>query len=389
MRARAHILESAAISSRKETYYTGGIRPRDRAFELVARTTLPGCPTLLPPTSRRPATSQSSGSQCPFSKAFRWTPEEHDRYARFDEGTESVPLIDHLERALDKAITQGSHGLPLIGSGDWNDGMDRVGAAGRGESVWLGWFLAVTADLLADMDRRLGHQGAAKRWAQRANELRARVEESGWDGGWYRRAYDDEGDPLGSARNEECRIDSISQSWAIFAGGQPDRTRLALDAARRELIDPVARLVRLLWPPFDKGLSDPGYIKAYPPGTRENGGQYSHAAAWLGLAFAKAGQGETAHSIFSMISPVERPTERYRVEPYVVAGDISAAEPRAGQGGWTWYSGAAAWTWRLGVEGILGLTLRDGELHVDPCLPPGWGGYNAVLRRPADRSLLK
>jgi cyclic beta-1,2-glucan synthetase len=265
--------------------------------------------------------------------------------------------------------------------GDWNDGMNRVGQEGRGESVWLGWFLAVSADLMADMEKRLGRDLAAGKWATIAAELRERVEQSGWDGDWYRRAYYDDGHPLGAAGETECQIDSISQSWAVFAGARPDRIAVALESAGRKLIDRDGGVVRLLWPPFDDGPRDPGYIKAYPPGVRENGGHYAHAAAWLGMALAKTGDGRTAHSIFSMINPIERSAQRYLVEPYVVAGDIHAAEPHVGRGGWTWYTGAAAWTWRLAVEGILGLELRDGLVHVEPCLPPDWDGYRAILRR--------
>ncbi|QLC26483.1 cellobiose phosphorylase [Parasphingopyxis algicola] len=313
--------------------------------------------------------------------------EEHDRYARFDRTIARRPLIDHCERALEQALTQGAHGLPLIGGGDWNDGMDRVGDGGHGESVWLAWFAAVTAGHVADLNRRLGRNHTVERWRRHARDLVERAEAAGWDGDWYRRAYDDEGHPLGSAQNSECRIDSISQSWALFAGADAARVERALHAARDQLLDAEHGVARLLWPPFDRTLQNPGYIKSYPPGIRENGGQYSHAAAWLGIAFARSGDVDTALAIFHMLNPVTRASTRdkatrYLVEPYAVAADIASGDAHGGRGGWTWYTGAAAWTWRLAVEEILGLGLRDGKLCIAPKIPAAWDGFEATLRRP-------
>jgi len=321
----------------------------------------------------------------PFLSAPALTSDEEDRYARFEPGATDGSLLDHCHRALERAYTRGAHGLPLIGSGDWNDGMNRLGREGRGESVWLAWFITVTAERIAALDRRLGHDSLAEMWRDRAGDLRRRAEEAGWDGAWYRRAYDDNGHPIGAARNAECRIDSISQSWSRFAGADEARSRQALESAERELIDPEANIARLLWPPFDRSIGDPGYIKAYPPGIRENGGQYSHAAAWLGIAFAQAGDGAKAKTFFDMLNPILRAmdpaaAELYRVEPYVAAADIAAVEPHTGRGGWTWYTGSAAWAWRLGVEAILGLRRVDGKLSIAPCLPAGWRGYEARLR---------
>ncbi|WP_442625025.1 GH36-type glycosyl hydrolase domain-containing protein [Parasphingopyxis sp.] len=313
--------------------------------------------------------------------------EEHDRYARFDRTIARRSLIDHCERALEQALTQGAHGLPLIGGGDWNDGMDRVGDGGHGESVWLAWFAAVTAEHVADLNVRLGRESNAERWRRHARALVENAEAAGWDGEWYRRAYDDEGHPLGSAQNDECRIDSISQSWALFAGADSVRVTRALQSARDHLLDAEHGVARLLWPPFDNTLQDPGYIKAYPPGIRENGGQYSHAAAWLGIAFARSGDADTALDIFHMLNPVTRASmrekaSRYLVEPYAVAADIASGGEHGGRGGWTWYTGAAAWTWRLAVEEILGLTLRDGQLRIAPNIPTSWDGYEATICRP-------
>lgn len=327
--------------------------------------------------------------EIPFLSAPPLGPDEHDRYARFDVTGYTQPLFVHCERALDHAYQLGAHGLPLIGSGDWNDGMDRVGSRGRGESIWLVWFYIATIEGFVRLCARRGQQhDLIERWKARATGLAAAVERSGWDGDWYLRAFDDEGRPWGTAAEQECRIDSIAQSWSVLSGaGDPERARHALESARRALVREDDRLVRLLDPPFDRTPREPGYIKAYPPGIRENGGQYSHAATWLAIAFARIGDGDRAKALFDRINPVRHAATpedaaRYRTEPYVVAADISGVAPHLGQGGWTWYTGAAAWTWRLAVEEILGLSLAEGKLRITPCLPKDWPGAEATVRRP-------
>ena len=248
-----------------------------------------------------------------------------------------------------------------MGGGDWNDGMNRVGAGGRGESVWLGWFLHATLARFAALCERRGDAGQAATYRQRAETLRQALERNGWDGDWYLRAFYDDGTPLGSAQDAECQIDSIAQSWAVLSGaGEPDRAAQAMDAVRRRLVRPEDGLLLLFTPPFDKTPRDPGYIKGYLPGIRENGGQYTHAALWSAWAFAELGQSETAEGIFRLLNPIyhaDTPAkvERYKVEPYVVAADVYGVAPHIGRGGWTWYTGSAAWMYRLGLEGILGL----------------------------------
>jgi cyclic beta-1,2-glucan synthetase len=322
----------------------------------------------------------------PYLRAAPLRPDEHDRYARFDSGGEAHPLWDHCVRAIERGSTAGPRGLPRMGDGDWNDGMDRVGRGGRGESVWLAWFLAATLESAARLADRRGEGERAAAWRLRARETARAAEEHGWDGAWYRRAFDDDGHVLGSSENGECRIDSIAQSWAVLSrAADPERAARAVRSAEKELTRDDD-LVALLWPPFDRTALEPGYVKAYPPGIRENGGQYNHATAWLGLAFAALGDGEGAWRVFRRINPVSRTaTEeglaRYRVEPYVVAGDVYSAGLHAGRGGWTWYTGAAAWTWRLAVEGILGLRLVSGALLVDPVLPASWPRASATVRR--------
>jgi len=323
-----------------------------------------------------------------FLSAPELEPQEGDRYGLFEASPERVPLFEHCARALERGVTQGAHGLPLMGAGDWNDGMNRVGALGRGESVWLGWFAIAVIEGFCDLARRMQREDLVTRWGKRAEALAGVIEQTAWDGDWYLRAFDDDGRPWGAAACEECRIDTITQSWSVLSGAAaPERTKAALAAEERELVDDDERIIRLLWPPFQHTLRDPGYIKAYPPGIRENGGQYSHAAAWRGHALAALGDGDGAWRVFDYLNPIRRCTtraaiDRYRVEPYVLAADIASAREHVGRGGWTWYTGSAAWTWRLGVEGILGLRLENGDVRIAPSLPKAWGSAYAVLEGP-------
>ena len=325
--------------------------------------------------------------EVPFLRAPVLAPHEKDRYARFELSPDRRSLFEHCERALERAATQGAHGLPLIGAGDWNDGLDRVGAQGKGESVWLAWFSIAVMNGFALLCTDTRHAELGEQWRRRAREMARAVEDSAWDGEWYVRAFDDAGRPWGSRQNDECRIDALAQAWAVLAGGaDPARARQAVGAAERELADGRERLIRLLWPPFDRTPRDPGYIKAYPPGIRENGGQYTHVAAWLGLAYAALQDATRASRVLQWLNPITRTAtrediERHRTEPYVLAADIGAVAPQAGRGGWTWYTGSAAWTWRLAVEGVLGLQLRNGRLRIEPCLPPEWDRFEAQVRR--------
>lgn len=326
--------------------------------------------------------------KAPFLQAPRLSPEEEDRYAFFEPGPEKYSLFDHCERALERGVTKGPQGLPLIGAGDWNDGMNRVGARGRGESVWLAWFAIATMTSFAEIAASRGRRDLSEKWKTRAADLRKTIDDVAWDGEWYVRAYDDDGHPWGSRKSEECRIDSIAQSWAVLSGEPSgDRARTAVQSAVRELVDEKNRLVKLFWPPIHETPRDPGYIKAYPPGVRENGGQYTHAAAWLGLALAKLGDGDGAHRIFDIINPIRRTLSkedaaRYLTEPYVLAADVAGEPPHVGRGGWSWYTGAAAWTYRLGLEGILGLSLKNGALEINPHLPKSWKSARAKIHGP-------
>jgi cyclic beta-1,2-glucan synthetase len=325
----------------------------------------------------------------PFLVGESLRPDEHDRYAQYESSASSSSLFEHCRRAVERAVTEGAHGLPLMGDGDWNDGMSRVGAKGRGESVWLGWFLCATMDRFATLSMCRRDRVEASRWRARSDSLRAKIADVAWDGAWYLRAFHDDGSLVGSATSLECRIDSIAQSWAVLAGDKGGnheaKARAAVHAADEQLVRDADRLVLLFWPPFDSTLHDPGYVRAYPPGVRENGGQYTHAATWLGFAHAALGNGERAERIFRLLNPALRvrtveDSAQYRVEPYALAGDIYGCPPWVGRGGWTWYTGAAAWMWRLGVEGILGLRKKDGYLTVDPCIPPSWKGFEAWVR---------
>ncbi|MCJ7994428.1 protein ndvB [Rhizobium cremeum] len=311
---------------------------------------------------------------------------QHDSFFQPTVSEQEADLYEHAARALDLAVARtGPHGLPLILGGDWNDGMNRVGAKGQGESVWLGWFLAATLKSFLIYAEERGDKNRVSRWTAHLATLSEALETAGWDGDYYRRGYFDDGTPLGSKDSQECRIDSIAQSWSVLSGqGKPERTVKALDAAVSELVDEEAGIVRLFTPPFAKSPLDPGYIKAYPPGVRENGGQYTHAAIWLGLALARAGRASDAWRCFEILNPVNHArdaeaAERYRVEPYVVAADVYGGEAYLGRGGWTWYTGSAGWLYRFAVEGLLGISRKGNLLFVRPVLPPEWKTFEATV----------
>jgi cyclic beta-1,2-glucan synthetase len=273
-----------------------------------------------------------------------------------------------------------------MGAGDWNDGMNRVGEGGKGESVWLGWFFHAAFTAFVPIAVSRNEASRAKAWKSRADALVDVLDREGWDGGWYRRGYYDDGTPLGSASSEECRIDSIVQSWAAISGaGNPARAVQAMEAFDDRLVHRGDRLALLFTPPFDKTPLDPGYIKGYPPGIRENGGQYTHAAAWSIMGFAALGRGDKAVELFALVNPINHTATRsgvlrYKVEPYVVAADVYSVPPHVGRGGWTWYTGSAGWLYRAGIESILGLRLQGESLMIDPCISTTWAGFEMTLR---------
>ncbi|WP_425905627.1 GH36-type glycosyl hydrolase domain-containing protein [Nitrobacter sp. TKz-YC02] len=311
---------------------------------------------------------------------------EHDAFFQPMIANERASLFEHCARGLDQCLDlTGEHGLPLIGTGDWNDGMNRVGEDGRGESVWLGWLLVRTIALFAPFADSRG-PGRADRWRTHAASVQAAIEREAWDGEWYRRATFDDGTWLGSKESEECRIDSIAQSWAVLSEtSDSEHAARAMAALDRHLIRHDDGLVLLFTPPFDTTPRDPGYIKGYPPGLRENGGQYSHAAMWAIMAFAKLGEGACAVDLFSLANPINHArtldeVERYKVEPYVVAADVYSVPPHTGRGGWTWYTGSAAWMYRAGVESILGIRREGAFLVIAPCIPSAWPGFEAAVK---------
>jgi cyclic beta-1,2-glucan synthetase len=295
-------------------------------------------------------------------------------------------LFEHCARALDHSLPVGSHGLPLMGTGDWNDGMNQVGSGGKGESVWLGWLLHAVLSEWARLADVRGEGRRAETWRRHVDALKESLEREAWDGDWYRRAYFDDGTPLGSAVNDACRIDSIAQSWGVISGAaDAARGRRAMAAVEEHLVRREDGLVLLLAPPFDATLLEPGYIKGYLPGVRENGGQYTHAAIWSVMAFAALGDGDTAGELFALLNPINHTrtragVDRYKVEPYVVAADVYGAPPHVGRGGWTWYTGSAGWMYRTGLESILGFRLRGTRLVVDPCIPRAWKGFTITFR---------
>jgi cyclic beta-1,2-glucan synthetase len=313
-------------------------------------------------------------------------PDEDEIYnvPEISERTDSV--YTHCVRALQRASTRGDHGLPLFGGGDWNDGMNRVGVGGKGESVWLGWFLITTLREFAEHADVRGDQETAGRFRSIAQSYSDAVDANAWDGEWYRRAYFDDGTPLGSRENAECKIDAIAQSWSVISGaGEPDRARIAMRSFNDHLVREDARLIMLLTPAFDRGSHDPGYIQGYLPGVRENGAQYTHAAIWSVIATAMLGDGDRAFELYQMINPITHATTpeevaTYKVEPYVVAADVYTAEGHLGRGGWTWYTGSASWLYRAGLERILGFQKRGNTLTIEPCMPASWPHAGIVYR---------
>jgi cyclic beta-1,2-glucan synthetase len=329
--------------------------------------------------------------QAPFLDGPELRADQEDAYFQPDRSNDTDSLYEHCARAIDASLKVGAHGLPLMGSGDWNDGMNRVGHEGRGESVWLGWFLLATINAFLPVAEARDEPDRETRWRAHAKALRSALHRHGWDGDWYRRGFFDDGTPLGSAISAECRIDSIAQSWSVLSGaGDPARARQAMAAVEEYLVRRGDGLVLLFTPPFDRSEVDPGYIKGYLPGIRENGGQYTHGAIWSAMAFAALGDGDRAIDLFSILNPINHMAtragvHRYKVEPYVMAADVYAEPSHVGRGGWTWYTGSAGWMYQAGVESILGFRLRGAELQIEPSIPRTWPGYQMTYRYRSSR----
>ena len=322
----------------------------------------------------------------PFLRAPVLRPEQEEDYGLPDVSDVTGTIYEHCVRALDHGLRLGPHGLPLMGTGDWNDGMNQVGSGGLGESVWNGWFMLATLREFASLAEQRSDAARAAWCRERADALHQALEEHAWDGDWYRRAYFDDGALLGSRQNDECQIDSIAQTWAVISGaGDPERARQAMAAVEDRLVREADKMILLFAPPFDRSSLEPGYIKGYVPGIRENGGQYTHAATWVVLATALLGRGKRALELFALLNPVRHgatpeDVARYMVEPYVVAADVYGAPPHTGRGGWTWYTGSASWLYRVGLEAILGFHKRGDRLKIEPCVAPDWPRYELTYR---------
>jgi cellobiose phosphorylase len=322
----------------------------------------------------------------PFLEARPVKPDEEAYYDLPNHAGDAGTLYQHCVRSIENGLHFGAHGLPLMGCGDWNDGMNLVGKDGRGESVWLAFFLYDVLTQFAPLAQARGEHDFADRCLSEARKLQENIEKNAWDGEWYRRAYFDNGDPLGSHLNDECQIDSLPQSWSVLSGaGDPSRSSQAMAAVDHRLVRRDDGLIQLFDPPFDKSALNPGYIKSYIPGVRENGGQYTHAAIWSAMAFAAMGENQRAWELFTLLNPVNHgatpeQTATYKVEPYVVAADVYGVAPHIGRGGWTWYTGSASWMYRLLVETLLGVHLEGTQLHLDPRLPDAWDSYKIHYR---------
>lgn len=318
----------------------------------------------------------------PYIESLVLGKEEQERYEVPNISEKIGTVYEHCIKAIEKSLEFGERGIPLMGSGDWNDGMNKVGYKGEGESIWLGWFLGAVLKNFIPICKKLGDLNKVQKYEKIIENIKESIEENGWDGNWYLRAYFDDGTPLGSKENRECRIDSIAQSWAVLSGlGNEDRNKKAMESLEKYLIKEEEGMILLLSPPFNKGEVDPGYIKSYVPGVRENGGQYTHAASWVIGAFARLGEGDKAFNLFNIINPINHTRtliecRKYKTEPYVMAADVYGASPHTGRGGWTWYTGSSGWFYKVGLEYILGFRVEGEKLYMNPCIPKDWDRYN-------------